>query len=68
MKEIVRFILNISICYLVAYGVAKPLVERVLYEAAKNVKENVAMVVGMVLFVGLNYLGQRYFVFKQEGD
>ena len=29
-------------------------------------EENIAMLVGMCLFVGFNYLGQRYFAFKED--
>lgn len=67
-KTVVRFILNISVCYLIAYGAAKPLVLYLLQGAAKSVQENVAMLVGMCLFVGLNYLGQRFFAFRQDND
>lgn len=59
-----RFVINISLCYLVAYGLAKPLVFYILSNAATNIQENIAMLVGMCLFVELNYIGQRFFVFK----
>ena len=59
-----RFVININLCYLVAYGLAKPLVVYILSNAATNIQENIAMLVGMCLFVGLNYIGQRFFVFK----
>lgn len=59
-----RFVINISLCYLVAYGLAKPLVVYILSNTATNIQENIAMLVGMCLFVGLNYIGQRFFVFK----
>ncbi len=61
--EVVRFTVNIALCYLLAYGFAKPLANRLLAGSALNVRENVAMLIGMCVFVGLNYLGQRYFVF-----
>lgn len=64
-KIVLKFILNITICYLVAYGIAKPFVAKILSETSKNVQENGAMLVGMYLFVGLNYLGQRFFTFKR---
>ncbi|RRF96740.1 MAG: GtrA family protein [Lachnospiraceae bacterium] len=67
-REIVRFIVNISICYLVAYGLAKPLVKLVLSGAGEKVRGNAAMLVGMVLFVGMNYIGQKFFVFKKDSD
>lgn len=58
-----RFILNILICYLIAYGIAKPLMKWLLNDCSKTVQENIAMLTGMCLFVLLNYLGQRYFTF-----
>lgn len=62
-KTIVRFILNISVCYLVAYGIAKPISESLLSFFSQTIQANMAMLIGMCLFVGLNYIGQRYFVF-----
>lgn len=64
-KVIARFIINITLCYLIAYGAAKSLAEEMLRAASKNVQENGAMLVGMSLFVILNYIGQRFFVFKK---
>ena len=63
--QVVRFAANITVCYLVAYGAAKPLVRQVLEGSSVTVRDNVAMLVGMVLFTGLNYLGQRFFAFQQ---
>lgn len=59
-----KFVLNILICYLLAYGIAKPATLYVLQNYSVVVQENIAMLVGMCLFVGFNYLGQRYFAFK----
>ncbi len=58
-----RFAINIAVCYLLAYGIAKPLVLALL-PGSKTLQENVAMLVGMCLFVGFNYLGQRLFAFR----
>ena len=65
-KIIGKFILNISICYLIAYGVAKPLAAHILRSQSIRIQENGALLVGMCLFVGFNYLGQRFFVFKED--
>ena len=54
----------IAVCYLIAYGIAKPLCLRLLSGAAVSTRDNAAMLVGMVLFTGLNYLGQRFFAFR----
>lgn len=65
-KVVGRFALNIAACYLIAYGIAKPLITALMSGFAVNVQENVAMVCGMGLVVVLNYLGQRFFAFKEE--
>ena len=65
-SQVVKFVLNITVCYFLAYGLAKPLVMRILSGQEIKLVENAAMVVGMVLFVGLNYLGQRFLVFSEK--
>ncbi|MBQ1924317.1 MAG: GtrA family protein [Lachnospiraceae bacterium] len=65
---LVRFVVNITVCYLLAYGIAKPLVRRILSGSSVRIQENGAMLVGMCLFVGLNYLGQRFFAFREKED
>ena len=67
-KSIFRFTVNILICYLLAYGIAKPVMRYILSGFSVSVQENVSMVLGMVLFVGLNYLGQRFFAFKKDPE
>ena len=65
-KTVLKFVVNISVCYLIAYGVAKPAVSALLSDASVTIQENGAMLVGMCLFVVLNYFGQRFFAFKKE--
>ena len=65
---VLRFTLNILVCYLLAYGIAKPAVAWALSGMSKSVQENGAMLVGMCLFVGFNYLGQRFFAFREKKD
>lgn len=67
-REILRFAVNIAVCYTLAYGIAKPLVLWALATATEKVRDNVAMFVGMCLFTGLNYLGQRFFAFAEKKD
>lgn len=64
IKIVIKFVCNISICYLIAYGIAKPVVRFILSSASTNIQENFSMLVGMGLFVILNYIGQRFFTFK----
>lgn len=65
-KQIVLFVINISLCYLIAYGVAKPTIAFILGQYNEKIQGNISMLVGMGLFVVLNYFGQRLVVFKQN--
>jgi len=64
-KTIPKFVLNILVCYILAYGIAKPATLYALQNYSVVIQENVAMLVGMCLFVVFNYCGQRYFAFKE---
>lgn len=66
IKVLIKFVVNVSICYLLAYGIAKPLTMKILTGMSTNVQENIAMIVGMCFFVVFNYIGQRYFTFKEK--
>lgn len=61
-----RFTVNIIVCYLLAYGIAKPLMKWMLTDTSVTIQENVSMAVGMCLFVVFNYLGQRMFAFNNH--
>lgn len=69
-KVISRFALNIIVCWLLAYGIAKPFTLFLLKNAELNEKlqEQYAMLVGMVLFTVLNYVGQRFFTFHNKNS
>ena len=68
LSQVLRFAVNIAVCYVLAYGIAKPLCRALLAGASVSVRDNVSMLVGMVLFTGLNYLGQRFFAFKSKEE
>ena len=65
-KTIFRFAVSIGACYLIAYGAAKPLAMRLLAGAPVNIQENVGMLIGMGLYVILNYVAQRFFAFRED--
>jgi len=64
-REVLLFAVNAAICWIVGYGVAKPLTLYLLESAPLFWQNNIAMVVGMVFYTGLNYIGQRFVVFKK---
>lgn len=68
VKQVVTFIINIIICYLIAYGLAKPFVSWILNGQNQVIKDNMSMMVGMVFFVIMNYVGQRLIVFKENDE
>ena len=63
---VIRFVVNISVCYLLAYGLAKPAVAWALGGMGldEQLQGNLTMLFGSGLFVLLNYFGQRFFAFK----
>lgn len=65
LGEVLRFIINITVCYILAYGIAKPCVHSLLGGYSLTVRDNAAMLAGMCLFIVLNYIGQRFLVFKR---
>lgn len=65
-KTLFSFVINISLCYLLAYGGAKPLARLIFSGASPTLQDNMAMLAGMCFFVALNYIGQRFFVFKEK--
>ncbi len=64
-RQVVRFAVNVAVCWLLAYGLAKPLVLHLLEGRSVRLQENAAMAVGMCLYTALNYLGQRFFAFRR---
>ena len=67
-----RFALVIAVCYVLAYYVAQPLTGWLLQLTGWSLKaeltDQVAMLVGQVIFTLLNYTGQKFFAFKNKED
>lgn len=67
-KQVIRFALNVAVCWLLAYGIAKPLALRLLAGFDEKLQTNAAMLAGLCLYTALNYLGQRFFAFRAKED
>ncbi len=67
-QEMGRFILLLLICYFIAYGCAKPFTMYLLKDISLSLLDvnQVAMLVGMVFYTVLNYLGQKILVFRYK--
>ena len=65
---VLRFVGSITVCYLLAYGLAQPAVGFCLggLGLSEQLRGNLTMLAGSGLFVVLNYFGQRFFAFRGE--
>ncbi len=63
-----RFALNISVCYVIAYNIIASLTVLILSGQPKWIVEYGSMLVGMCSFVACNYIGQRFFTFRESGE
>ena len=82
-KAIWRFTLNIIVCYVLSHAIALLLLYPMLTgwengwfaglnliaaEGSKTSADYIATYAGSCLFVGFNYLGQRFFAFREEPE
>lgn len=78
-KQILRFIAEVIVCYLISYYVIAPLLAKVLLpipqvrhffsfggEEEEMIRGNCEMSIGAAAYAILNYFGQRYFVFSKR--
>ena len=67
-RSAVKFALNVAVCYLLAYGIAQPVMELILQPifVPSLWWERLTKLVGMGLYTVLNYFGQRFFAFQKQ--
>lgn len=67
-KTAFRFAVNIALCYSLAYSASKPLMAMILSNTSlsKKMVEQLSMLFGMALFTVLNFIGQRFFAFREN--
>lgn len=66
-KSAVKFALNVAVCYVVGYGLARLLVPVPIepYAAPYVWLERLSKLLGMAFYTALNYFGQRFFAFRK---
>lgn len=62
--QVLKFIMTVVFCYFIGFGVAKPVTMWLLDTQPIVVQENIAMCIGMCLYVVLNYFIQKFIVFN----
>ena len=67
LRSAVKFALNVAVCYLLAYGVAQPVMELIPRPEFLPLIwwERLTKLVGMGFYTVLNYFGQRFFAFRK---
>ena len=66
--SVLKFAVNVAVCYLSAYSIAQPAAQWVLGWTGLDPVwvERLAKVGGMGLYTVLNYFGQRFFAFRNK--
>ena len=66
--SVLRFAVNVAVCYLLAYSLAQPMAGWVLgwFGLSPLWIERLAKLGGMALYTVLNYFGQRFFAFRNK--
>lgn len=66
-RSLGKFIVNVAVCYVLAYALAQPLVNGALGGTGLSDiwRERIAKLAGMCLYTLLNYCGQRFFAFRR---
>lgn len=67
-RSAVKFALSVGVCYVLAYGIAKPLGAWALGYTSLSALwiERLTKLGGMGLYTALNYFGQRFFAFQKR--
>lgn len=66
LKSVLKFTLNVALCYLIAYSLAQPIAGWVLSFSPLSPiwVERITKLLGMGIYTLINYFGQRFFAFK----
>lgn len=67
-RAVILFALNITASYFIAYGLARPAVSFLLNGRSSMLSGNISLITGMCLYTALNYIGQRFIVFRRSDD
>ena len=81
LQQLLRFLLDVMVCYILSYYVVAPLLSQLLLRSATvqnifsfggdewaMIEGNCAMTVGALAYAIINYFGQRYYVFTNRFD
>ncbi|MDR1257513.1 MAG: GtrA family protein [Spirochaetaceae bacterium] len=67
-RTVIYFALTVAVSYFIAYGAAKPAVSYFLRDSGSRLGGNISLFTGMCLYTVINYIGQRFAVFRKHDD
>jgi putative flippase GtrA len=62
---VIFFIVTIAVSYFLAYKIARTALYFFLADYPQKIQDNASLFTGICLFTGLNYIGQRFIVFRK---
>ncbi|MDW7615635.1 GtrA family protein [Peribacillus simplex] len=65
-RGVARFFCVILICYSAAYSLGQAIAESLEASVHFSIQQNVSVLIGTIFYTVLNYIGQKYFVFKKS--
>jgi putative flippase GtrA len=68
IRAVILFALTIAVSYFIAYGLARPAVSFLLGDSGSKLAGNISLISGMCFYTFLNYIGQRFIVFRRNDD
>ena len=66
-QKIILFIITLIFCYFIAFYLSKKIIFFIDI-SNKKLKENISMLLGMVIYTVLNFIFQKKIVFRKEGE
>jgi putative flippase GtrA len=66
LRIVIAYIATIAGAYAIAYSIARPAISYLLNGYSKRYTENISLFTGMCIFTALNYMGQRFIVFRRS--
>lgn len=69
-KTLPRFALNMAVCYFIAYGCAKPLLDLAIDGLAPGLSADLITTLKLlganIVYIVVNYIGQKFFAFRKK--
>ena len=68
-KTLPRFVVNVAVCYLLAYGIVKPLMRGAQPDVSvisADLWTTISLLCANVVYIAFNFIGQKFFAFSKK--